>query len=144
MFNEGQVQHLVTHFRYLDKLLGDATADLTPSADGKLFELCIHDAAPEERQVLMTHVQELRAILRHFIQKHSLPDTLPPTSSLWAFQLAISYARVGVHELLPSYLGNYGRVDDSAAAAVTQLAVDLQKPLGRLEAYLKERSRTSE
>jgi hypothetical protein len=144
MFNEGQMQHLVTHFRYLDKLLADATADLTPSEDGRLFELCIHDAAPEDRQFLMRHVQELRAILREFIQKHSLLDALPPTSSLWAFQVAIAYARVGVHELLPSYLSNYGRVDDSAAAAVTELALDLQQPLGRLEAFLKERSRTSE
>jgi hypothetical protein len=69
---------------------------------------------------------------------HSLSDILPPISSLWAFQVAISYARAGVHELLPSYLSEYGIVEDSAAAAVTQLAVDLQKPLGSLESYLKE------
>ena len=138
MFNEGQVQHLVTHFRYIDKVLAEAIADLTPSPDGRLFELCIYDSTSEQRQVLMAQVEELRATVRRFIHMHSVPDILPPISSLWAFQVAISYARAGVRELLPSYLSEYGLVEDSAAAAVTQLAVDLQKPLGSLESYLKE------
>jgi hypothetical protein len=143
MFNEGQVLHLIAHFRYIDKLLGEASADLTRPTDGRLFELCIYDATSEQRQVLMAQVQELRAIIRSFIQMHSLPDVLPPISSLWAFQVAISYARVGVRELLPSYLSEYGRVEDSAAAAATQLAVDLQKPLGSLESYLERCARHS-
>jgi GTP-binding protein EngB required for normal cell division len=136
MFDENHQRILMSRIQGLDDLLSEAMANLSPTDDGRLFQAHVADATLNQRQILADYVAQLYFLLRRFLRAQGLSGTGEPVSALWAFRVAVSFARTAATELGPHYLRGYGSIDTEATEALERLVAELMALLRRMADYL--------
>jgi GTP-binding protein EngB required for normal cell division len=136
MFHENHERILLSRIHSLDELFSEAMANLLPADDGRLFDAHVPDATLNQRQVLADYVAQIRYQLRRFLLAQGMSDTGKPVSALWAFRIAVTFARTMAIELGPHHLRGYGSVDAEAARALERLVAELMTLLRRMADYL--------
>ncbi|MGH8291046.1 MAG: dynamin family protein [Steroidobacteraceae bacterium] len=136
MFPSNHQRYLISRFRHIDELLGDAVQALEPSRDARLFSAYVPDATPPQRRILADYLAQVRFSLKRFMQTQGVADVVRPVSGLWSLRTAIVFAQTAVAELRPSYMVGYGQLDAEAAAACERLVAELAALLRRISDYL--------
>ena len=136
MFGANQRRYLFNQLRYIDELLSDAARELELAPSGRMFAKVLPDASLVQRRTLRDFLEQLRFVLRRFMDANDLHDERVIPSGLWAFRTALTFARVAAQELRPRYLAGYGPVDPAGADHADRLAAELISLLGRIDQYL--------
>jgi GTP-binding protein EngB required for normal cell division len=137
MFNESHQRHLITSFRHIEDLLGEAAAKLESPDGGRLFKEYVPDATAAQRKVLADYLSQFRFAVRRFMDAHGLRSQGKTVSAWYAFQTALMFAQIAVEELRPKYLRGYGALDRDDAAAAEQLVAELTTLLRRIGDYVE-------
>lgn len=78
MFRLTHQRYLISRFRHIEALLGEALDALEPRRDQRLFADAQPDATPAQRKILADHLTQIRFDLRRFMQTQQLKDTATP------------------------------------------------------------------
>ncbi len=138
VFSSTHQRYLVSRFRHIDGLLGNALDALDPHGNEHLFKDVRPDASPAQRKILADQLGQLRYALRRFMETQQLQEATSPVSGLWSLRTAVLFAQTAVAQLRPAYLRGYGELDPDASIACERLVAELTTLLQRISEYLDQ------
>ena len=134
--NDNHRNTLLAGFRYIDRLLAEAVAGLTPAEDGAIFTLLIPDATPVQRKIISDQVARVRRAIRAALEACSVSIRPPPIGALWSLQSSLISIDIALEELGPAHLRGYGSIDDATAEGIRTLQAQIRTVLADLQNYV--------
>ncbi len=137
LFPPNHQTRLLTTFKHVDEVLVQALSRLESASDSPFSEY-VADAGPAECKVLADYLDQLRAVMRGFLDRHQIPVPQASTSALRAAATACHHAGVSVEELQARYLRAYGPLSQEAADELDRIVADLGDVLKKMNGYLAQ------
>ena len=120
--------------QYIDNLLSEIDAILTPRDSGALFPRYAIDFAPAQRALLQGAIVEFRGQLLQAIKENKVTVEPPSISALQAIRSALNFIDIAVTELRPRYMRGYGAVPPEAAVQLERTVDQLEQLVHQLDA----------
>jgi GTP-binding protein EngB required for normal cell division len=136
--NESHQRHLVTTFRYIDELLGEAARILATADSASPFAKYTQDSSPVQRKVVDDHIGGISQAMTRIMAELDLPRPAPICGALWAAQTEVSSARIAVAEIRPQAMRGYGALSEADVARIDGIVAELDAALERLTTYLAQ------
>jgi len=137
LFPPNHQTRLLTTFKHVDEVLVQALSRLESASESPFSEY-VADAGPAECGVLAEYLDQLRAVMRGFLDRHQIPVPQASTSALRAAATACHHASVSVEELQARYLRAYGPLSPAAAEELDRIVADLTDVLKKMNGYLAQ------
>ena len=128
---------LLTTFKEVDEVIVEALSRLESASDSPFTEY-VADAGPDEQKVLTEYLDQLRAVMHGFLDRHQIPVPRASTSALRAAATAVHHAGVSVEELQARYLRAYGPLSPAAAEELDRIVTELTDVLKKMSGYLAQ------
>jgi len=135
--NDNHRNTLLAAIRYMDGLLGEALAGLSPGDDGSIFSPTVPDASPVQRKVLADQAARLRRALRAALDACAIPVCPPTIGAFWNFRCFLVSMDIALEDLGPEHLRGYGAIDETAVAGIAVLQAQIRTILVELQTYLE-------
>jgi len=132
--NDNHRNTLLAGFKYIDRMLADGLAAVTPGGDdGAVFSSVASDATPVQRKVIGDQVAHLRRAIRSALEACAIPAPPPTVSAIWSLRAHVMAVEIALEELGPRHLRGYGALDDATAAGVAALLAQIRTTLAELD-----------
>jgi GTP-binding protein EngB required for normal cell division len=135
--NDFQRNTLQAGFKYIDNLLGEALAGLSPAGEDAIFAPTLPDATPVQRKVIADQAARLRRAIRVALDACAIPVRPPDVGALWNLRCSLVSIDIALEDFGPDHLRGYGAIDDATAARTTELRAQIRTVLTELLAYLE-------
>ena len=135
--NGFQRNSLQAGVKYIDRLLAEALAALSPLGADAIFAPTLPDATPVQRKVIADHVARLRRVLRSALDVCNIPVSPPEIGALWNLRCTLVSVDIALEDFGPDHLRGYGAIDDATGARTAELRAQIRTVLTELLAYLE-------
>jgi hypothetical protein len=135
LFPPNHQTRILTTFKHVDEVIVQSLSRLESASDSPFSEY-VADAGLAERKVLAEYLDQLRAVMRGFLDRHQIPIPQASTSALRAAATACQHASVSVEELQARYLRAYGPLSPAAAEELDRIVIDLTAVLKKMNGFL--------
>lgn len=134
--NEHHRKRLLVTLDRVDKQIADALHDLDSADRSSPFQRHIPDSLPIQRKVMADYLTRLRRMMMGILDRFNIQSRKPSVSSVWAFRIALMYAKTDIEELAPRHMRGYGELSAEAARDLETLKTDLCAVLDQMDDYL--------
>ncbi|MGH7995651.1 MAG: dynamin family protein [Opitutaceae bacterium] len=134
--NENHRRSLLAGFKYMDRLLAEALAELANEPNGAIFSRTRPDATPVQRRVAADYAARLRAAMRHVLGRCALPPPDPEVGAVWNLRSYLISLDIALEEMTPERLRGYGPLDERSGDALRSAQAELHALVAELQAYL--------
>ncbi|MGA2445272.1 MAG: dynamin family protein [Opitutaceae bacterium] len=135
--NDNHRRTLLAGVKYIDRLLAEALAELSPAGEDAIFAPTLPDATPVQRKVIADQAARLRRGLRAALDACAIPVSPPEIGALWNLRCTLVSIDIALEDFGPDHLRGYGAIDDATAARTTELRAQIRTVLTELLAYLE-------
>jgi hypothetical protein len=133
--NEHHLRRLLVSCQYVDHLLSEIENVLNTANSQGAFPKYFIDISPAERQVIEGYSARIRQQLLRLVERHGIAHQ-PGIPATRAIHSLLAVAQISAEELNPRYLRGYGKVPESAAAALKPLVGELQELIAALDEFV--------
>lgn len=134
--NDNHRNTLLSAFMYMDQLLSEGVAGLTPAEEGAIFSLLKPDATATQRKIISDQVARLRRSMRDALNACSIPVRPPTIGALWSLRNSLTFIDIALEDLSKSHLSGYGAVDENSAEGIMALQAQIRAVLADLQSYV--------
>jgi hypothetical protein len=132
LFQPNHERRLLTTFQHVDEIVSHAVARLDAAATPSPLSEFVPDAQPGQHQLATESLNELRDLMRGFLETHHVPLPERNLSALWAAETACLHANLTVQELRASAMRGCGKLSPDAEAELETLVDRLSDLLQRM------------
>src|SRR5713101_4134937 len=136
--NENHIRHLVSTFRYIDKLMAGAEQILVDAASPSPFQEYTPDSTPVQRKVIHDYCVGLREAMDRIMIEHDIPKPNPVCGALWGARSRFTFISIAAAEVAPNHMRGYGELTDDDFKVLEGMVVELSSVADRLQAFLDE------
>jgi hypothetical protein len=133
--NEHHLRRLLVSCQYVDHLLCEIENVLNTVNSPGVFPKYFIDVSPAARQVIEDYSARIRRQLLRLVEQHGIVHQ-PGIPATRAIHSLLSVAQISAEELNPRHLRGYGKVPESAAAALKPLVGELQDLIADLDQFV--------
>lgn len=134
---DSQRDSLRATFKYLDRLMGDALAEIALAANGALFHATRPDADSRQRQAAAESAERLRCEMARALGLCGIADRDPDVGAVSYVRGYLTFMNVVLEELSPERLRGFGPVSESTERRVRALQARLRGVVAELVARLQ-------
>jgi hypothetical protein len=135
-FQPNHERRLLTTFRHVDELVSQSVSRLDTAATASPLSEFLPDGTPDQQKLAAGCLDELRDVMRRFLDSHQIPVPERRVSALWAAHSACLHAQLSVEELRAGSMRGCGKLSPEAERELETLVVGLSRVLQQLNESL--------
>lgn len=134
--NDHHRRHIATTLRHIDGQLAEIEGILAAIGTNSPLSQYALDLEPMQRRVVQDHLHRVREQMVQAMQRLGIPLDGRRTSACWSIRSRLLGASIAVAEMEPYHLRGYGTLDANDKAEVARVCAELERLIGRVDAYL--------